>query len=219
MTWLANNIGWVAELTAVHLGLSVVSIVLSLFVSIPVGWAANRWTLGREAIIALVGAIYAIPSLAMFILIPAIVGTPIRSTATMIIVLSLYGIALLVRTVADAFAAVPADVIKSSTAMGYSTFQRFWLVELPLAGPVILAGFRVVVVSTVSLVTVGAVVGISSLGSLFTDGFQRGIIAEVVVGLVLTIALALLLDALTILGGKIVFPWTRSSATKGEVGR
>ncbi|QOR47303.1 ABC transporter permease subunit [Trueperella pecoris] len=216
MTWVVNNLGWIGELTLRHLVLASVAIVVALLVSVPVGWLANRWRLGREALIALVGAIYAIPSLPMFIVIPIITGAPIRSMATVVIVLSLYGVALLVRTVADAFAALPRDVIRASESLGYSGWWRFWGVELPLTGPVILAGLRVVIVNTVSLVTVGAVVGIQSVGTLFTDGFQRGIIAEVVAGLIVTIALALALDAVAVFGGRLIFPWTRGQKIRPQ---
>lgn len=211
MSWIGANLSWIGHLAVVHLALALAAITLSLLISVPVGWAANRWRLGREAVIALIGILYAIPSLPMFIVIPVITGVPIRSSLTVVIVLSIYAVALLVRTVADAFAAVSADVVRACSAMGYSLWQRFWEVELPLAGPVIVAGLRVVVVNTVSLVTVGAVVGSASLGTLFTEGFQRGIIPEVLAGLVLTAALALALDALTVLGGRILFPWTRIS--------
>ncbi|WP_300048920.1 ABC transporter permease subunit [Trueperella sp.] len=211
MSWIGANLSWIGHLAVVHLVLALAAVTLSLLISVPVGWAANRWRLGREAVIALIGILYAIPSLPMFIVIPVITGVPIRSSLTVVIVLSIYAVALLVRTVADAFAAVPADVVRACSAMGYSLWQRFWEVELPLAGPVIVAGLRVVVVNTVSLVTVGAVVGSASLGTLFTEGFQRGIIPEVLAGLVLTAALALALDAFTVLGGRILFPWTRIS--------
>jgi len=82
-------------------------------------------------------------------------------------------------------------------------------VHLPLAGPVLLSGLRVVVVSTVSLATVGAVIGVPSLGSLFTDGFQRGIQAEIITGIVATILLALVLDWACVAIGRTVMPWTR----------
>jgi osmoprotectant transport system permease protein len=82
------------------------------------------------------------------------------------------------------------------------------------AGPVLLAGIRVVAVSTVSLVTVGAVLGIKSLGLLFTDGLQRNIVAEVATGMVVTIALALLIDFALVGVGRLLMPWTRTvSAT------
>lgn len=216
MTWVANHWEWIAELTAIHLAYSLAALALSLVISLPLGWLANTWRLGREAMLGLVAAIYAIPSLPMFIVIPILTGTPMRSSVTMVMVLSAYGVALLTRTVADGFEAVSGDVRRQAIALGYSPFRRVMTVDLPLAGPVILAGFRVVIVSTVSLVTVGAVVGIQSLGSLFTDGFQRGIVAEVVAGLVLTLVLALALDGLAVLGGKALFPWTRADKLGGN---
>ena len=87
-----------------------------------------------------------------------------------------------------------------------------WRVDLPLATPVILAGLRVATVSTVGLVTIGALIGVPSLGTLLTDGFQRGIVAEVATGVAMTVALALVLDALLILAGRALTPWTRSSS-------
>ena len=92
---------------------------------------------------------------------------------------------------------------QSATAVGYSAWQRFWTVEFPLAGPVLLAGLRVVVVSTIALVTVGALVGVKSLGLFFTDGSQRQIPFEVLTGVVLTMALALLIDGLLLVLGRV----------------
>ena len=85
--------------------------------------------------------------------------------------------------------------------------------SLPLAGPAILAGLRVVTVSTVSLTTVGAVLGVPSLGWLFTNGFQRGLTAEILTGLVVTVLLAVVLDGLVVLAGRVLMPWTRRRAT------
>ena len=125
----------------------------------------------------------------------------------MVVVLTIYGIAVLIRQCAEAFAAVPADVLESADAVGMSRFRRFCTVELPLAVPVIVSGTRVVITSTVALVTIGAFIGVRSLGTLFTDGFQRGLTVEVLAGLVMTIALALLLDALAVGLGALMTPW------------
>lgn len=211
MNWLSQNLGHIAELTWIHLILTVPAVLLSLLIALPIGWLAHRWKLSGGVLLALVGVIYAIPSLPMFIIVPSMLGIGLRSNATMIIVLTAYGVALLSRTVADAFAAVPEQTRRAATGIGYDPTRRFLTVELPLAAPVILAGLRVVVVSTVSLVTVGAVVGIQSLGTLFTDGFQRGILASVLTGLVLTVALALLLDALCLLTGRLLLPWRHTA--------
>ncbi|AJM77836.1 ABC transporter permease [Rathayibacter toxicus] len=219
MNWVLYNVEVIVGNLLAHLVLSVPPVVLSFAVSLPLGWCANRYRWSRGALLTGLGMLYAIPSLALFILLPVVLGIPLRSTINVVIGLTLYGVALMVRTTSDALGAVPEDVRQSATAMGYSSWARFWQVELPLAGPVLLSGLRVVAVSTVSLVTVGAVLGIHSLGVLFTDGFQRGISSEVITGMVLTIAVALVLDGLLVVVGRILMPWARLDHGGKEVRR
>src|SRR5690606_16052456 len=138
----------------------------------------------RGPVLAAVGLLYTIPSLALFVLVPPLVGISFLSELNVVIAMTIYAVALMTRFVSDALDAVDPAVRASTTALGYSAWGRFWAVELPLAGPVLLAGLRVVAVSTVSLVTVGVLVGIRSLGTLFMDGLQRGIPAEIVTGIV-----------------------------------
>ena len=210
MTWLSQNLHIVGALLVDHLVLSIVPIVLSLVVSVPLGWLAARYRRTRTALLTGTGLLYAIPSLPLFIIVAPLIGVPVRSPVTIVVGLTLYGCALLVRGAADAFGSVPREVTLAADAMGHSAWARFWRVELPLAGPVLLSSLRVVVVSTVSLVTVGALVGASSLGTLFTDGFQRGIEASILTGLVLTVVLAFALDALCVLAGRAAMPWRRA---------
>lgn len=212
MNWLWDNLDRVAELTLVHLALSVPPIILSFVISIPIGWAAWRYRWSRGAVLGLAGILYAIPSLPLFIAMPGIIGTSLRSPVNVVGALTLYGIALMVRSAADGFGDVDPGVRLSATAMGYSPWRRFLGVELPLAGPTLLAGLRVVIVSTVSLVTVSAVLGIQSLGSLFTDGFQRNIPLEIATGIVATVILALVLDLAAVLLGRVLMPWTNVDA-------
>lgn len=212
MNWVAGNIGVMTTLFVAHLRLALPAIVLAVVVAIPLGWAAHRHRKLRGPLLTGVGLLYAIPSLALFIILPSLLGFGIRSDANIIIVLALYGVAVLVRSCADAFDSVPESVRQAADACGYSTWKRFWSVDLPLAVPVTLAGVRVVVVSTISLVTVGSVIGVRSLGTLFTDGFQRGVVPEVVAGLVLTVALALVMDGICVLIGRALTPWTRRRA-------
>lgn len=207
MNWLSQNLHIVGQLLADHLVLSIPPILLSLLISVPLGRLAAGSPRLRTPLLTGTGLLYAIPSLSLFVIIPPILGLSIRSSATMITALTVYGCALLVRGAADAFASVPGDVRLAATAMGHSRWALFWRVELPLAGPVLLSSLRVVVVSTVSLVTVGAVIGISSLGTLFTDGFQRNIDASIITGIVLTVAVAFLLDGLTVLAARLALPW------------
>jgi osmoprotectant transport system permease protein len=212
VTWFWSNLDEVGELMLVHLALSVPAIILSFVVSVPIGWVAHRYRWSRGVLLALCALLYAIPSLALFVALPPITGLGLRSPLNLVLALTLYGIAVIVRTAADAFDSVEPDVRHSATAIGYSVTGRFWGVELPLAGPVLLSGLRVVIVSTVSLVTVGAVIGVPSLGSLFTDGFQRGIQPEIITGIVATMLLALALDGAAVLIGRLLMPWSRPNA-------
>lgn len=209
MGWVLANLELIGSRTLAHLALAVPAIALSFVLALPLGWyaATHRWS--RATLLTAAGLLYAIPSLPLFVVLPTIFGFGVRDAANVIVALTLYGLALMVRSAADALASVGAPVRLSSTALGYSAAGRFWQVELPLAGPVLLAGLRVVSVSTISLVTVSSLLGVDNLGLLFVDGFQRGIFAEVITGIVATVVLALLVDGLLVLLGRALMPWTR----------
>jgi osmoprotectant transport system permease protein len=213
VNWLANNLDLVLELTVQHLRLAVIPIVLGFVVAVPLGFLAYRYKLTRGVLLTLAGLLYTIPSVAMFVVLPTITGTPLLSEGNVIIALTIYAVAIMARSIADALGSVDADVRQAATAIGYSSWRRFWAVEFPLAGPVMLAGLRVTAVSTISLVTVGIVVGVQSLGYLFTNGFQRRIVEEILAGVVATMLIALLVDLLLALLGRAVMPWTRAAAT------
>lgn len=215
MNWVVDNLELIGQLTLVHLATAVPPIVLSFVLSVPIGWAANRFAVSRGLVLSAAALLYAIPSLPFFLVMPIILGTGLRDSLNVVVVLTVYGIALMARSTADGLASVDADVRDSATGVGFSSRARFWRVELPLAGPVLLAGLRVVAVSTISLTTVGAVLGIDSLGILFTDGFQRNIPEEIAAGIVFTIAMALLVDLVLVLLGRVLMPWTRTASASG----
>lgn len=217
MTWLLNNGELIGQLVVAHLLIAVPPIILSFVISVPIGWVANRFSWTRATLLTVLGLLYAIPSLPLFIVLPLILGTGLRDSINLVVALTLYGIALMVRTTADGLSAVDSDIRQSATAVGFSVRSQFFRVELPLAGPVLLAGIRVVAVSTISLTTVGAVIGVDSLGALFTDGFQRGIAAEILTGIVLTIIIALGIDALLVIIGRVLMPWV--AVNSGRVAR
>ena len=208
MTWALENIELIWQLTVLHLATAIPAIVLSFVISIPIGWVANRFRWSRGTLLAAFALLYAIPSLPLFFVMPLFIGTGLRDSINVTISLTIYGVALMARSTADGLAAVDADVNQSATAVGFSAWSRFWRVELPLAGPVLLAGIRVVAVSTISLTTVGAVLGIGSLGLLFTDGLQRSIPEEILTGIVLTIAMALVVDLILVWLGRAIMPWS-----------
>ena len=209
MKWLSNNLDTVWADLISHLALAIPPIIVSFVLAVPIGWLANRVRRLRTPLLSAAGLFYAIPSLPLFVVLPIILGTGIRDSFNIVVALPLYGLALMVPSAADALRSVDPRVEDAADALGYGRLRRFAAVELPLAGPTLLAGLRVVAVSTVSLVTVGAVLGVPSLGLLFTDGFQRGILGEVVTGVVVTVALALLIDGLLVLLGRALLPWTR----------
>jgi osmoprotectant transport system permease protein len=216
MTWVLGNLPRIWELLLQHLAFALPPVVLGLVLAVPLGWLANRTSLGRTLTINVAGLLYTIPSLALFVLLPLLLGTRILDPANVIVALTVYTVALLVRTVADALSAVPAVVVNAATAMGYAPFRRFVAVELPLSIPVVVAGLRVAAVSSISLVTVGAVIGFGGLGKMFTDGFQRVIPQEILTGIVLVLLLALVVDALLLLLGRVLTPWDRSGPARGR---
>lgn len=216
MEWILENLPRIMGLTADHLLLSLPAVVGAFLLALPLGRAADRLGSMREPIIGSVGLLYAVPSLPLFIVLPLIIGTGVRDTLNVIVALILFGLALMVRSAADAFASVSADVRLAATAIGYSPGARFLFVELPLAGPALLAGARVVSVSTISLVSVSAVLGVTSLGSLFTDGFQRGIVPSIVAGIVMTVVLAVVVDVLLVGLGRFAMPWQKAGRPEGS---
>lgn len=209
MRWFLDNLPEIRGLAWRHLWLSVVPVVLGFVIAVPIGYVARHWRRGGSAVLSLASVVYAVPSLPLLVIIPGVLGTSFLDPTNVVIVLTLYAVAVMVGSASDAFGSVSPAVVDAARASGYSGWQRVWQVELPLAGPVLLAGVRVVSVSTVSLVTVGAIVGVGNLGSLFTEGFQRGFTTEILIGVVCVVALALLLDLTWVLIGRLAMPWTR----------
>jgi len=214
VSWVLDNLGLIGGLTLDHLRQSVIPLVIGFIISVPLGWVAWRYRLVRSGVITITGLLYTIPSLALLILLPSVLGYSIVSETNLIVALAIYAVAILVRSVADGLDSVDPGVRQASTAIGYGTFRRFWAVDFPLAGPVILAGLRVAAASTISLATVGILVGVINLGYLFTNGLQRRIIPEVLAGVVVVVLLALLVDFVLVVAGRLLMPWTRATAVR-----
>jgi osmoprotectant transport system permease protein len=212
--FLRNRPEDVIAWTWAHAWLSVLPVVLGLAIALPIGWVAARYRWTYPPLTNLAGLLYTIPSLALFVLMPAFIGTKILSPVNVVVALTIYTVALLVRVVADGLIAVPADVRAAATAVGFTGIQRFLKVELPIAVPVITAGLRVAAVSNVSLVSVAALIGVSQLGSLFTEGFTRDVMGIVLLGILLCLALALVLDATILLLSRWLTPWRRAVASR-----
>lgn len=202
--------------TLTHLWLSVLPVVLGLLIALPIGWLASRYRWSYPPITNLAGLLYTIPSLALFIIMPTILGTKILSPVNVLAALTVYTVALLVRVVADGLNSVPPEVRAAAVAMGFRGPQRFLRVELPIAVPVITAGVRVATVSNVSLVSVGALIGVAQLGSLFTEGFGRSATGVVLLGILLCLLLALVLDAVLVLTDRRLTRWRRATGSSSR---
>jgi osmoprotectant transport system permease protein len=201
-----------------HIWLSILPVILGLVVSLPLGWLARRYRWVYPPVVSVTGLLYTIPSIALFVLMPTLLGTRILNPVNVVIALTIYTVALLVRVVADGLGAVPDVVAQSATAMGLTRFQRLRKVDLPLAVPVIAAGLRVATVANVSLVAIAGTIGIPELGQLFITGFQLSVngpyFPPIVLGIVLCVLLALVLDALIVLGTRLLTPWRRAEAAR-----
>ncbi|EWT01429.1 ABC transporter permease [Intrasporangium oryzae NRRL B-24470] len=212
MTWALDHLDEILTRAVQHAWLAGLPLVLGLLIALPLGWLANRKAWIHGTLLTTTGLLYTIPSLALFILLPSILGTKILDPVNVIIAMTVYTVALLTRTVADGLSAVDPATRQAAVAMGFGPVARVRSVDLPLAIPVVAAGLRVAAVSNVSIVSVASLIGISQLGYFLTDGYARTFPTEVWVGIVACVLLALVFD-LVILGiAWLLTPWTRVRA-------
>ncbi len=210
LTYFNDNRAEVLSWLWSHTWLAVIPVVFGLIISLPLGWLAVRKRWLYPPVVGIAGVLYTIPSIALFVILPNIIGTKILDPINVAVALTIYTVALLVRVVADGLSSVPDSVAQAATAMGYRRFGRLLHVELPIAVPVIAAGLRVAAVSNVSLVAVAATIGVPELGQLFTTGFQLSYFAPILLGIALCVLLALALDTLIVLGTRLLTPWQRA---------
>ncbi len=193
-----------------HIVLALLPVLIGLAIALPLGYLAHRYRWLYLPLIGVGSTLYAVPSIALFVFLPVVLDTKILDPVNIVVALSIYTLALLMRTVVDGLTSVPLAVTQAATAVGYRRLGLLLSVELPLAVPVILAGVRVATVSNVSLVSVGALLGVGGLGALFTDGLQRDYLAPILVGIVLSLLLALVLDTFIVGVQRILTPWVRA---------
>ncbi|MBD8023520.1 ABC transporter permease [Microbacterium gallinarum] len=216
MSWVLDNLDLIWGLSLDHLRQSLIAIVLGFVISVPIGWAAFRYTAVRGPTLATVGLLYTIPSLGLFAVLAAVFGIPLLSEANLVVALTIYAVAIMTRSVTDGLASVDPVTREAAVAVGFGAWRRFWTVDFPLAGPVLLAGLRVTASSTISLATVGILIGVQNLGYLFTNGSQRRIIPEVLAGVVAVVVIAVVIDLLLVVAGRLLMPWNRRRPTRAE---
>ena len=216
MEWFLGHTDQVLRLTGLHLYQSVVPLVLGILVAVPLAQLVRGSSRLRSAVLATGSVLYTIPSLALFVTLPAILGTRILDVSNVIIALTVYAVALMLRVSIDALDSVDDGVRQAAAAMGYRPLRRFLTVDLPLSVPVLIAGLRVVSVSNISMVSVGALIGVENLGFFFRDGLRRSFLTEIVVGILATLVLALLMDLFLVLLERSLTPWRRTGRRRGR---
>jgi osmoprotectant transport system permease protein len=206
--WIGRNWPNIQQLLTDNVVMALLPVLLGLVVALPLGLASARWRWLYQPTVGFMNVIYSLPSLAVFIVLIPLTGLAER--ATVIIPLTFYTLAVLIPAVVDGLTSIPDHVRQSAVAMGFTPLRRLVRVELPIAAPVVLAGVRVATVASISLVSVGALIGRGGLGYLFIDGWQRQFPTPIVVGIVLVLILAVVADGLLVVAQRLLTPWARA---------
>ncbi|WP_297698640.1 ABC transporter permease [Mycobacterium sp.] len=216
MHYLFTHLDDAWRLMVVHLRLSLVPVLIGMAIALPLGMLVQRTRIARQLTTAVASVVFTIPSLALFVVLPMIIGTRILDEANVIVALTAYTAALLVRAVLEALDAVPSQTRDAATAVGYPPITRILKVDLPLAVPVLIAGLRVVVVTNIAMVSVGSVIGIGGLGSWFTQGYQTNKSDQILAGIIALFVLAVVIDVLIVFAGRLATPWAHAVHSTGR---
>lgn len=206
-TYLHDNSDAILAATKQHVTLTLLSVGFGLLLALPLALLARRSRRVETVVVGVAGVIYTIPSLALFAVLAPITGL---TKKTVVIGLTAYTLLVLVRNVLAGLQGVPEDVVEAARGMGVGPLRMLLRVQLPLALPAILAGVRVATVSTIALVTVGAVVSNGGLGQLIFEGFNNNFYrAEIFTATLLCVLLAAVADLLLLLLERLLTPWSR----------
>jgi osmoprotectant transport system permease protein len=205
--YVQDNAETIRSAVIEHVELTGESVAIAAAVGVALAIVAYRYRRLAAPILSTTGILYTVPSLGLL----AIIGPLLPSRRQAVVVaLVIYALLVITRSTLTALLQVPDEVKEAATGMGYGRLARLWRVELPLALPGLLTGLRLATVSTVALVTVGAIVGEGALGSLLMDGFRNNFYkAQIATAVLLCVALALVLDLVLLLAGRLLTPWTR----------
>jgi osmoprotectant transport system permease protein len=212
-SWISANAGLLEHYAAQNLYLALVPVLAGLVIALPVGIACAHWRWLYMPVLSLTTILYAVPALALIVLIVAYTGL---TNTTVIIALTIYTLAVLIPQVTDGIRSVPDPVRQAATAMGFGPLRRLVQVELPAAIPLVIAGLRVATVSSISLVSVGQFIGIGGLGYLFSEGEHFSFLTEVWAGVGLVVILAIACDAVLVLTRWALTPWLRGRPVRSS---
>jgi osmoprotectant transport system permease protein len=207
--WVGRHRDEIIDLALEHLWYTVAAVGMGLAISVALAAASILWRPAYAPIAWVAGALYSVPSLALFGLLVPLLGLGFAPAQ---VALVSYTLLILLRNLVEAYDGVPPDIREAADGMGYTPWQRLIVVDLPLAVPPIIAGLRIATVTIVGLVTVAALVGAGGLGVYILDGLSRDFSTPIVIGAGLSIVLALLLDLGFVGVQWALTPWLRRSA-------
>jgi osmoprotectant transport system permease protein len=209
--WIADNADVILLALWQHMILVIVPLAVGFAISLGLAIWAVRKPVVYGPVTAVTGILYTIPSLAAFALLVPIFGF---SMLVAFIPLTTYTLLILFRNIVAGFQAVPSEVLEAADGMGYRPRERLLRVELPLAVPLMITGVRLAAVTLIGLATVASILGSSfgGLGQLITDGLQTFFPTKYVLGGVLSVLLALVVDFVLVRVERIATPWSRSRA-------
>jgi osmoprotectant transport system permease protein len=205
-SYVTDNSSILRHATTQHITLTVVSVTAAFLIAFPLALVVRRWPRLETLILGAAGALYAIPSLALFVALQPSLGLNARTAE---VGLTMYALMIVLRNIITGLDGVPDDVREAARGMGYSAPRLLVQVELPIALPAIVAGLRVATVSTIGLATIGAYVGSGGLGALILEGFNNFYRAEIMTASILCVLLAVVADALFVVVQRLLTPWAR----------
>jgi osmoprotectant transport system permease protein len=209
-SWVSAHVDVITAALVQHIELTLIAVVVGLLIAVPLGLLAWRSRVFRGPIFSLTGILYTIPSLALFSALVPFTGFTILTSE---IGLVSYTLLILIRNIVVGLTSVPEEVREAARGMGYRPLAELVRIDLPLAIPAIVGGMRIATVTTIGLVTVTALIGEGGLGSLIYDGLLRDFKTPLVVGTVLSVALAFVADLSLAGAQRVITPWSRGRAT------
>ena len=177
-----------------HITLVAIAILLAAVIALPCGVALARNSRSRGWALGITNIVQTIPSLALFgflLPVPLIGGIGQRTAITALV---LYALLPMLRNTIVGMLGVDAGVRESAIAMGMTRRQLFWQVDLPLAGPSIMAGVRIATVTTVGTATIAAAIGAGGLGTFIFRGIAMVDSRTVLAGAIPAALIALMAD-------------------------
>jgi osmoprotectant transport system permease protein len=209
--WVWSHLDEIWDRTLQHIVLTVIAVVVGLGISLALATYAVRHRATYAPITVTTGALYTIPSLALFALLVPWTGL---SVLTAEIGLVSYTLLILITNIVAGVEGVSPAVVESALGMGYTRRELLWRIQMPIALPLIITGIRIAAVTTIGLVTVTALIGEGGLGFFILRGvgsYSTIGTTQIIVGTVLSFALAIVVDLALVGAQRALTPWVRAA--------